>query len=419
MTAARPEPSAAPSRRLVTPAFAAISVATLVFYVASGIVITLAPVFGQERIGLSNAAVGVAIAIFSVAALVARPVVGWTTDRFGRRAALLIGGGLTVVGLVAHLPAADLASFAAARAVLGVGEAFWLVAALAAAADLAPEGRRGESLSLLSLTLYLGLAIGPWLAETILAWTGSLAVVWIVTAVIATVALGLAWLSPETAPGHHAAEPGVRRGVPGRSVGSPTRVRPRLVHPAGLFPGFVIFLGLAGMAYFLSFLPLYARSIGLDGASLPLAEYGLIVVVLRLVGARLPDRLGAVRLSGSALVAAAVGLAVIAGWPSLAGLLVGTALFAFGVAFVMPALLALTLARVPPTERGMVVGTATVFLDLSFGVAPVALGAVAEVGGYALGFVVSGAISALGAVLLAVGARPARPAPATVATLGR
>jgi MFS family permease len=398
-----------PTARLVTPSFDVICAASLVFYVASGIVVTLAPVVGQEEFGRSKAAVGFAIAVFSLAALAARPLVGWMTDRFGRRVSLLAGGGLMVVGLLAHVPVHDFGWFVVARCLLGIAEGFWLVAALAAAADMAPEGRRGESLSFLSLTLYLGLAIGPWLAEAFLGGGASLAFVWVVTAAIAAAALGLAWFIPETAP--------VRtREHTGRDV---PRARPRLVHPAGLFPGFVIFLGLAGMAYFLSFVPLYARSIGLDGASLPLAEYGLIVVALRLVGARLPDRLGAVRLSGSALVAAAVGLAVIAGWPSLAGLLVGTALFAFGVAFVMPALLALTVARVPAAERGTVVGTTTVFLDLSFGIAPVALGAVAELGGYPLGFLVSGAISALGAVLLVAGTRAARLRPAAVATLGR
>jgi len=395
--------------RLATRAFVVICVATLVFYVASGIVVTLAPVFGQEEIGLSKAAVGFAIAVFSIAALVARPVVGWMTDRFGRRVSLLTGGVLMVVGLLAHVPVHDLVSFVVARCILGIAEGFWLVAALAAAADLAPEGRRGESLSFLSLTLYLGLAIGPWLAEALLDAAASVALVWLVTAAIAATALGLAWLTPETAPGRTAASG--ERAVPAGET--------RLIHPAGLFPGFVIFLGLAGMAYFLSFLPLYARSIGLEGAGLPLAEYGLVVVVLRIVGARLPDRLGAVRLSGSALVAAAIGLAVIAAWPSLAGLLVGTALFAFGVAFVMPALLALTVARVPPGERGTVVGTTTVFLDLSFGIAPVALGAVAELGGYPLGFVVSGAISALGAVVLVAGTRSTRPVGAPAATLGR
>jgi len=394
-----PEPPV-PSTRLLTSTFLALAVATLVFYVASGIVLTAAPLFGGQRLGLSKAAVGVAIAIFSVAALAMRPVVGWSTDRFGRRQALLIGGALFLAGILGHLVANDLVTFLVVRCILGAGEAFWLVAALSAAADLAPEGRRGESLSFVSLTLYVGLAVGPWLAEGILASSGSFALVWIATAVVAAVSIVLAWLVPETRPGHPAGEPEGAR---------PPRPRPRLIHPAGLFPGFVILLGLAGMAYYLSFLPLYVRSIGLDSAGLPLAEYGLIVVALRVVGARLPDRLGAVTLSGAALLASATGLGIIAAVQTQVGLLLGTGLFAFGVAFIMPALLSLTIARVPAAERGTVVGTATLFIDVSFGIAPVALGAVAEIAGYPLGFLVAGAVSALGCLLLVLGSRPSRP----------
>ena len=386
----------------MTATFVALAVATLVFYIASGIVLTAAPLFGGQRLGLSKAAVGVAIAIFSVAALAMRPVVGWSTDRFGRRQALLVGGGLFLVGILGHLIANDVLTFLVMRCILGAGEAFWLVAAMSAAADLAPAGRRGESLSFVSLTLYVGLAVGPWLAEGILAATGSFALVWMATAAVAAVSVVLAWFVPETAPSRAASGPEVVRGP---------RPRPRLIHPAGLFPGLVILLGLAGMAYYLSFLPLYVRSIGLDSAGLPLAEYGLIVVALRVVGARLPDRLGVVTLSGAALLASAIGLGIIAAVQTVGGLLVGTGIFAFGVAFIMPALLSLTVARVPPDERGTVVGTATLFIDVSFGIAPVMLGAVAEIAGYPLGFLVAGAVSALGCLLLVVGSRSSRPGP--------
>jgi len=394
--------------RLLTPTFAALATATLVFYVASGIVIAAAPVFGSEQLGLSKAMVGVAIAIYSIAALAMRPVVGWSTDRFGRRRPLLIGAALTSLGLLAHLGAVNVPLFIAARCILGAGEAFWLVAALSAAADLAPAGRQGESLSLLTLTLYVGLAIGPWMAEAILHQTGSFAIVWLVTAGVAAISLGLAWLVPETG---IATQPSV------------PRARPRLFHPAGLFPGVVLLLGMSGMAYFLSFLPLYVRTIGLDGASLPLAEYGLIVVGLRVVGARLPDRIGAATLAGAALAASAVGLAVVAAIQTVAGLLIGTGLFAFGVAFIAPTLLSLTVSRVPLEERGTVVGTATLFLDVSFGIAPVVLGAVAEAGGYPLGFLIAGVVSAVGCVLLVLGSSrpgssPRRPARLRAATLG-
>jgi MFS family permease len=407
-------PQSPSAERLITRTFATLAIATLVFYVASGIVVTAAPLFGAQALRLSKSEIGIAIAVFSLAALAVRPIVGWTTDRFGRRFALRLGAALTIAALLAHVPATTFAAFVAARGLLGAAEAFWLVAAIAGAADLAPERRRGEALSLVSLTLYVGLAIGPVMAETVLAATGSFVVVWLVTAAVAAAALLLAWIAPEIAPPELAGSNGIaHRGSPhGRARWT------RLIHPAGLLPGVVILLGLSGMAYFLSFLPLYVRTIGLDGASLPLAEYGLIVVGLRIVGARLPDRFGAVALSGSALAASALGLGIIAAVPHLVGLLVGTALFAFGVAFVMPALLALTVARAPVAERGAAVGTATLFTDLSFGLAPALLGTVAEAGGYQLGFVVAGLISALGAVVLVATLRE-RPAPLRPATLGR
>jgi len=169
------------------------------------------------------------------------------------------------------------------------------------------------------------------------------------------------------------------------------RPRARLIHPAGIFPGIVILLALSGMAYYLTFVPLYVRTIGVDGAGAALAEYGLIVVALRAVGARLPDRLGATLLSGSALAASAVGLATLGALQTPLGLYLGTGLFAAGIAFVMPALISLAVSLAPAEERGTVVGTATLFIDVSFGIAPVVLGGVAEVGGYPLGFVVAAA----------------------------
>jgi len=408
MPAATTDPDAAPGR-LITATFVALATATLVFYVASGIVVTAAPLFGAMSLGLSKALVGVAIAIFSVAALAARPVVGWVTDRFGRRVALLIGGALMVGGLLGHLLATDLAAFIVVRCILGIAEGFWLVAALAAAADLAPEGRRGESLSFLSLSLYLGLAIGPWLAEWILGVTGSFPIVWLVTAGVAAGGLALAWLVPETAPSLVGG---------GNDPTKEHRPRARLIHPAGIFPGIVILLALSGMAYYLTFVPLYVRTIGVDGAGAALAEYGLIVVALRAVGARLPDRLGATLLSGSALAASAVGLATLGALQTPLGLYLGTGLFAAGIAFVMPALISLAVSLAPAEERGTVVGTATLFIDVSFGIAPVVLGGVAEVGGYPLGFVVAAASTVLGCVLLVTGSRRGL-ATARVASIGR
>lgn len=385
-----PGPATGGRESLITPTFISLAIATLVFFIAGGIVLPIVPQYAERQLRLSPAEVGIAIAMFSVASLVVRPVVGWSTDRFGRRRGLLAGAAVSVVALVLHLAAGSLGLLVAARALFGVGEAFFFVAALAAASDLAPPDRRGEAISFFSLSLYLGLAIGPLIGETALG-IGSYPAVWLVAAGIAAIGLVLAWFLPETLPATRSVE------------------RARVFHPAGIVPGILIFLGVFGMAGFLAFVPVYVDDVGL-AASIPLGLYAGIVVVLRIFGARLPDRFGAVRLSGSALVATAAGLAIIGTVPTAIGLIVGTATMAVGVAFTFPALMALAVARVEPNERGTVVGTASLFLDLAFGAAPVALGSIAGVTGYGPTFLVSAGLAALGCILLVGGRRLIDPA---------
>jgi MFS family permease len=390
---------AATRPRLLTPPFAALAVASLAFFTAGGLVLPAAPQFARYELGADAIGVGIAIGTFSVAALLLRPLVGWTSDRFGRKPLLLGGALLTVAALALHLIATEIAVFIVARAMLGAGEGFFLVASLAAASDIAPESRRGEALSFFTLTLYLGLAIGPPIAEVLLR-AGSYQAVWLAALAVAAVAVVLTWLVPESAPGLRAVE------------GGGERPRSRLIHPAGIFPGIVILLGLFGMAGFLSFLPLYTPSVGMSGAGLPLAAYALIVVGLRIVGATWPDRFGAARLSGAAFALSAIGLAVIGLVATPLGLMIGTVIFAIGVAFTMPALLSLAVSSVPPDERGSVVGTTTVFLDVVFGFAPVVLGAVADTSGYGATFLLSSVLAAAASLLIVLGrGRLARPIP--------
>lgn len=392
-----PDATAAKPRLLTAP-FAALAVASLAFFTAGGIVLPVAPRFAKFALGADAIGVGVAIGAFSVAALVLRPLVGWSSDRFGRKPLLVGGSLLTVAALGLHLVANDIAVFILARCLFGAGEGFFLVSSLAAATDIAPEERRGEAISLFTLTLYVGLAIGPPIAEVVFA-AGSYQAVWLSALVVAIVAIVLTLVVPESAP--------VVRDR-GDDAGAPSGGR--LIHPAGLFPGLVILLGLFGMAGFLTFLPLYTPTVGLQGAAMPLAAYALIVVVLRIVGATWPDRFGAARISGAALALSAVGLAIIGLAPSSVGLMVGTVVFAVGVAFTMPALLALAVSRAPASERGSVVGTTTVFLDLVFGFAPVILGAVADASSYGTTFLVSAVLAAAASVLLVLNReRIARP----------
>lgn len=390
--------------RLVTPAFAALFAAILAFFTSGGITLPVAARFVDGPLGADAIGVGVGIGAFSIAALLLRPVVGWASDRFGRRPNLLVGGGLTIAALLAHVLVDTLAAFVAVRALYGVGEAFFFVAGLSAISDMAPDERRGEAINLGSLALYLGLAIGPFVGEAALPALGY-AGVWLLAAGMAVLATAATLLVPETSPT-----------IVDRDPADGPRPRGRLFHPAGVLPGLLILCGTFGMAGFFAFVPLHAPEVGLDGAGPVLAMYALIVVVLRIVFAKAPDRIGAPRLSGVALVVTAVGLAVVGLVPSAVGLVLGTAIFAAGVAFVFPALIALAVARVDETERGSVVGTSSAFLDLSFGIAPASLGFIAAATGYGGAFLVGAAVALAGALVIASRRRSLTVSARTLAT---
>ena len=379
-----------PPPRLLGGPFAAVFAAALVFFTSGGVVLPIAPRFAEGPIGADAIGFGIAIGIWSFASLAVRPLVGWSADRYGRRPLLIIGASLTVLALALHLVATSLPLFIGARAVLGVAEAAFLVAALAATGDLAPPGRTGEALSLVSLSLYLGLVVGPVIGELVLEAAGY-AGVWIVAGALAAVAAGLAWLVPETRPAAKPPSADDTAGAPRRG---------RILHPAGLLPGVIILCGLWAMAAYLTFLPLHATALGLSGAGPALAVFGAVVIAVRLFGAKLPDRVGAVPLTATALGFTAVGSVVIGVVGGLPGLLLGSAILGVGVAMTMPAVLTLAISRAPATERGSVVGTASLFLDLAFGLAPVFLAPIAAGAGYPAIFLASSVVAVLGAVIL-------------------
>ena len=399
-----------PRAGLFTRSFASLSLAVLVFFVAGGILLPVTPLFTQEILLGDRFAVGIVIGAFAVASLLMRPFSGRLADQRGRRIALLIGAAISVAAAAGHLFASTIEILIAMRVALGIGEALFFVAGLAAATDLAPDDRRGEAISLVSLSLYLGIAIGPLLGELILTASGY-AAVWIATAALYVVSVGLSWLVPETLDG---ASP-----APDPADGDRTAPPKRhpLIHPRGIVPGLLALCGVWGMGPFFAFVPLLVEDLGIGTSAPYLGVFAIVVVVLRFLGAKLPDRLGAATLTGSALVLTAVGLLIsgLAVWtviPVGAGLLLGTIVFAGGVAFTMPAIMAMAVVGVPPDERGAVVGTAGLFVDAAFGLSPAVLGLLATLVDYPATFLVSAVIAAVGAAYLLVrrpgGSEPAR-----------
>jgi MFS family permease len=378
-----------PSERLLTPAFLLVAVATLAYFIADGIILPITPRYAEGPLGADPVQVGMVIGAFSVSAILLRPWVGRLADRRGRRLLMIVGAAVFAVSMLGHLVAVNLPLLFGMRLLLGAAEALFFVGALTAISDLAPEGRRGEAISFFSLSLYLGIGIGPLIGEAALGVEERYPLVWLLAAGMAGVACLLALRVTET----RIPEPaGVLAAAPYR----------RLIHPSGLLPGFVLLCGGAAMAGYFAFLPLHALAMGEDGARLYLALFAGIVVISRILGAKLPDRIGARRLSTASMLVSGIGMALMWGWVTPDGLLLGTAVFALGVAFTFPALSSLAVSGVPAAERGAAIATFSAFLDVAFGLGPLSFGVVVALAGFPGGFLFGAILASAGAVVLLV-----------------
>jgi MFS family permease len=366
---------------LLTPRFILVVACGLCYFLALTMLTPVLPHYVTDELNHGDVAVGVAVGAFAVGAVLLRLWAGRLGDTIGRRA-LIIGGALLVAfSTLAYGVVDALWWLVAMRVVTGFGEAGFFVGAATMITDLAPVHRRGEAVSYWSVAVYGGLAFGPALGD-FLRGNDRYELTFFVSAALAFVAATLGFFTREVprAP----AEP--RRGP--------------LWHPAALRPGFVLFLGLMPLSAFAPLIPLYVDTDVDASAGAIFLLYGVLVLVVRVLGARIPDNLGGRNAGALALLGAGIGILVIAAWATVPGLVIGTIIFACGMSLLYPAMLLLALTGIKDSERASVVGTFSSFFDLSSGFGAVIAGVVAELSGYRGAFAVAGVTCLCGLALL-------------------
>jgi MFS family permease len=366
-----------------------ISFSCLAYFVSIGMIIPVLPLFVTGPMGGSKFDVGLVAGVFSVSAILLRPVAGKLGDSKGRRLLVLGGGTVAALSIFGYTLAGSLPAIELLRLMNGVGEAFFFTGAATAIADIAPEARRGEAVSFFSLAVFLGIGLGPLLGEALLK-AADFSAVWLAAGGLALVAVLIAIGMPASGPSQ---EP-----EPGGFT---------FLHRKAVLPGSVLALIVWGFAGFSSFVPLLALEIDMPGSRFVFLTYALVIILVRSIGARIPDLVGGRRTASASAVVSAAGLVLIGFTGSEPWLIASAAIFGIGQSLCFPALLSLALAGASSSERSSVIGSFTAFVDVAFGAGPLTLGAVAQVGGLRSVFLVSAAMALAGLVLLATKFRTA------------
>lgn len=357
--------SAAPSS-LITPRFVTIGTSALFYFISIAMLLPTLPRYIEDELGGSGTEVGIVIGSFGISAALIRPLLGRLGDRYGRR--VLLVGGTFVSGFMALLYPVWLSIpvLIGLRIITGIGEAGAFVGAATSTQDLAPDDRRGEASSYFSLAIYVGLGVGPFLGEHLASSYGFDAVVR--TSFALSMVSSILGFAVPSAPPEEASNRELDRST-------------RFLHPASVLPGMLLTLSLVGFVGYTTFLAIYLDDLtnGEASAGLVFLLYAAIVVVFRLSFATLPDRLGARRGSMLAFGFIAVGLMIVASWPSVIGVYVGTGVLALGIAFNYPALFLFVMANTKPHERSHSVASFGFFFDIAGAIGAPLLGVIIDV----------------------------------------
>jgi predicted MFS family arabinose efflux permease len=365
---------------LVGRSFGLLVAATFAVFATFGFLFVALPLFTRDVLGGSDAAVGLAVGAASLGAIVAGPPSGRLSDRLGRRPLAFAGAAVMAAGYLVLALEPSFGVVVPVRILVGAAEAAFVVAVFTMAVDLAPRGRQGEAMSLVTVGSYAGLALGPPAAEAILG-DDRFPLVWVVAAALVAASVVFVALVPETRRAHDEEHGGW---LPPRRA---------------LMPGVVLFLAVLGFGGFNAFAVLYAREIGVERPGLVFVVFGAVVICVRLFGRRLPDRLGPRVAASIACASVTAGFVIVAAWESAPGLFLGTAVFAAGQALAYPALVLLAMGRTREHERSAAVGAVAAFIDVALATGGLVLGLVADAFDYRAVFLV-GAVSALAGLAL-------------------
>jgi MFS family permease len=371
-------------------AFAGVFGVTFCCLLAVGAVLPVLPRYVHGPLAAGNIAVGIVVGSYAITGLLLRPFAGRLADHRGRKPTVLVGAALVGIGGFMYLLPLGVAGLIAARLVLGAGEGAVFTAGSAWIVDLAPVERRGRVIGLYGLAVWAGLSIGPLFGELLLHASGYTPV-WVLAGVLPLIGAAIATRIPD-----------------------PFRPSPRiedehhpLIEREAVRPGAALALGSIGYATVAAFVVLHLEARGVGHGATVFGAFATMVVLTRLVGGDLPDRIGPVRVAIAAALVEAAGLITIGVAQSMPVAIAGA--LAMGAAFSLlyPSLSLIVVSRVSDTRRGAALGTFTAFFDAGVGLGAPLAGAMAALTSYEGAFFLSASIALVSAATIALAVAPA------------
>lgn len=375
--------------RIYTPSFFALFVANICT-VSSFSAFFLFPLFITDR-GGSESDIGLIMGTFAFGAVFCRPWISDWVDHLGRKRCYSLGTlGMSLFPLVYLLFDGPLSNYylplLAVRLFHGLVLGLCFTAIFTYIADLLPPQRLSEGIGSFGISGLLGMSVGPVLAEWVL-HRYSFDGFFLFAAGIAGLGLLLhqplpeSWLRQKNQPD------------------GPSFFR-LLCQPKLAIVGGTCFLFGFGLASYANFVAPLVSERGLSIVSLYYLVYTTGAVGVRIIGARLTDSIGELRVLPFALLLGGCGLAGMAGVNGQTDLLLCALATGIAHGLIFPALNSLAVRGEAAEVRGKVTGIFTGGIDTGLFMGAFFLGLIGEAAGLSVLFISAGLAFGLGIPLL-------------------
>lgn len=371
-------------RRLWTPPYVLLCLTLFASCVHQGMLEPVLPLYVADASG-SVVLAGFALAAFSVASFGLRPLVGFAVDRLTPQLVLLAGTALLMVcGATLLIPV--LALLFVANALRGLGWAGMNTGCYALLFHVSPPTRRGEASVYYTVAGNVSGVFAPALGLWLVAGTTGFAGAFVAAAGAALLAhVGARFLAPMAAQRQPA-----RHDRPATTFGVASFI------DRGVLPVTLLMVCFMVANASNAFIPLYARTLGIENVGLYYVVGSTTGVIARLFFGRYSDRTSRELWIGLGFLLGVAGLVTIRSTSGLDQLVLGGVIYALGMAAASPMLLALAIDLGNPARPGAAMATFSAAFQIGPAIGAPAAGWLIESFGYDTMYAVAIGVATVG-----------------------
>lgn len=368
--------------------FILISITSLFITMGFQMLLPVLPVFSAE-LGGSDSWAGLVVGIFTISAVIMRPIAGHLLDKQGRRGVFISGLVVFFICVVAYNWTSTILILLILRFIHGFGWGASSTASSTIASDIVPKTRLGEGMGYFGLTSTLAMAIAPALGLELLSSYGFNTVFFVSAAVVFIsifIALPIKYHKPD-----------MLSKVDTNEMSKPKKAG--IFETSAILPAVVIFFITMTYGAIVSFIALYAGQKQVENIGLFFTIYAVALLISRPYFGSITDRKGTSYAVLPGIICVVISMTLIYFASSLIIFLIAGFIYGIGFGAIQPALQAMSVRKVNNTRRGAANATFFLGFDLGIGAGAILWGIIAEHFGYQLIYILAIIPAIIGAVI--------------------